>query len=230
MDNEIKLSKDGSVHVTNEIFNTTSHMISSMFALLGLVILIVKSSIMGDPWKIIGFSLYGTSLLCMLLCSTFHHGINAGSKIDSFLRLFDYIAIFPLIAGTYTPFCIITLRENSSWVTWGWSIFGVIWFIAIVGIVIKAVFPAVPKWVTNAIYVGMGWVGAVLIIPIFKILGWEASVLVVLGGLFYTIGSFIFYMEKPNPIIGKFGFHEIWHIFVILGGLSHFIVMYFYVL
>ncbi len=230
MDNEIKLSKDGSIHVTDEIFNTTSHMISSMFALLGLVILIVKSSMMGDAWKIIGFSLYGSSLLCMFLCSSFHHGINGGSKFDFLFRLFDYIAIFPLIAGTYTPFCIITLRENSSWVSWGWSIFGVIWFIAIVGIVIKAVFPSVPKWVTNAIYVGMGWVGAVLIIPIFKILGWEASVLVVLGGLFYTIGSFIFYMEKPNPIAGKFGFHEIWHIFVILGALPHFIVMYFYVL
>lgn len=230
MNKERNVSKDGSAHVTDEVFNTASHMIAAMFALLGLVILIVQSSIQGNPWKIVSFSIYGTTLLLVFLFSTFHHGILGSRRLENLLKLFDYIAIFPLIAGTYTPFCLVTLRSDSYWKPWAWTIFGVIWFIGILGIVIKSVFPDIPKWVTNSIYVGMGWVGAVLIIPIFKILGLFPSLLIVLGGAFYTIGSVIFYIEKPNPVPGKFCFHEIWHIFVIAGGLSHYAVMFFYVL
>lgn len=225
-----KLSKDGSIHVTDEKFNTSSHMLGLMISLLGIVILIVAASVQKSPWKIVSFSLYGASLLGMFLFSTLHHGINSTHKIEEIFRLFDYVAIFPLIAGTYTPLCLVTMRSNDFWKPYAWCIFGVVWFLAILGICLKGSMSWLPKWVTTTIYVGMGWVGALLLIPVYQICGWSAVLLILLGGIFYTGGSLIFFLEKPNPIEGKFGFHEIWHIFVILGALSHYLVMLIYVL
>lgn len=224
------LSKDGSIHVTDEKFNTISHMLGLIISLLGVVILITVASVQKSPWKIVSFSLYGTSLLGMFLFSTLHHGINSTHKVEEIFRLFDYVAIFPLIAGTYTPLCLVTMRSNDSWKIYAWCIFGVVWFLAILGICLKCAMSWLPKWVTTTIYVGMGWVGALLLIPVYQICGWIASLLILLGGIFYTGGSLIFFLEKPNPIEGKFGFHEIWHIFVILGALLHYLVMLIYVL
>ncbi|HOV15195.1 MAG TPA: hemolysin III family protein [Spirochaetota bacterium] len=218
-------SKDGSKFVTDEVFNTASHLSGSMAALLGMVILIVKSSYMGDPWKIVSFSIYGVTLLMVFFASTMHHGINSSKKIEQLLRLFDYIAIFPLIAGTFTPLCLVKLRTPI-----GWAVFGVIWALAIIGIVVKSVFPQIPKWATNTIYISMGWIGGILAIPLFPIIGVKGFLLLLFGGIFYSSGTFIYYNEKPNPIPGKFGFHEIWHIFVIFGALSHYLLMYFFVL
>ena len=225
-----KLSKDGSIHVTDEKFNTISHMLGLMISLLGVVILIVAASVQKSPWKIVSFSLYGASLLGMFLFSTLHHGINSTHKIEEIFRLFDYVAIFPLIAGTYTPLCLVTMRSNDFWKPYAWCIFGVVWFLAILGICLKGAMSWLPKWVTTTIYVGMGWVGALLLIPVYQICGWAAAFLILLGGIFYTGGSLIFFLEKPNPIEGEFGVHEIWHIFVILGALSHYLVMLIYVL
>lgn len=225
-----KISKDGSIHVTDEKFNTISHMLGLMISLLGVVILITTASVQKSPWKIVSFSLYGASLLGMFLFSTLHHGINSTHKIEEIFRLFDYVAIFPLIAGTYTPLCLVTMRSNDSWKLYAWCIFGVVWFLTILGICLKSTMSWLPKWVTTTIYVGMGWIGALLLISVYQIYGWIASFLILLGGIFYTGGSLIFFLEKPNPIEGKFGFHEIWHIFVILGALSHYLVMLIYVL
>lgn len=220
-----KVSKDGSPHVTDEVLNTISHMAGSIFALMGMVLLIVKSSIAGKPWHIVSFSIYGTALLFVFLASTLHHGIEGKEKVEKFFRLIDYLAIFPLIAGTYTPLCLIMLRNGI-----GWSVFGVLWFLVIVGLLMKSLFPRIPKWVTNTLYVCMGWVGAIIVIPLFSRIGPLAIGITALGGVFYTAGSIIFYSEKPNPVPGKFGFHEIWHIFVILGAVSHYFLMYFFVL
>ncbi len=220
-----EVSKDGSKFVTDEIFNTSSHMAGSIAAFLGMAILIVKASFLADPWKIVSFSIYGLTLLAVFFASTMHHGINSSPKIEELLRLFDYIAIFPLIAGTFTPLCLVKLRTPI-----GWAIFGVIWVLAIIGVVIKSIFPQIPKWATNTIYISMGWIGGILAIPLFKVIGLWGFLLLLLGGIFYSSGTFIYYNEKPNPIPGKFGFHEIWHIFVILGALSHYMLMYFIVL
>ena len=129
-DQKRKLSKDGSVHVTDEKFNTMSHMLGLMISLLGVAILIVSASIQKAPWKIVSFSLYGFSLLGMFLFSTLHHGINSSHKIEEIFRLFDYAAIFPLIAGTYTPLCLVTMRGDDFWRPYAWCIFGVVWFFA----------------------------------------------------------------------------------------------------
>ena len=222
---EKKLSKDGSTHVTDEIFNSASHLVGAIFSLLAISILIVKSSVAGKPWHIISFSIYGSSLLFVFIASTLHHGLNSSKKIESILKLFDYFAIFPLIAGTYTPLCLILLKNSI-----GWTIFGVVWALAITGLTIKAIFPEIPKWVTNTVYISMGWIGAVIVIPLYSIIGLPGLFFLAFGGFFYSTGFVIFYIEKPNSIPGKFGFHEIWHIFVILGALSHFFMMYFFVL
>lgn len=219
-------SKDGSINVTDEVFNTISHMAGAIFSLVGLVVLVVFSSVMANPWKIVGFSIYGFSLFFLFLFSCLHHGVEGKEKTEELLRLFDYIAIFPLIAGTFTPLCLVILHNNPL----GWSIFGVIWAIAAVGIILKAALPKLPKWVFMTLYISMGWIGAIIVIPLFPRIQWQGVSLIALGGVFYTIGAVIFTREKPNPLPGKFGFHEIWHIFVILGALSHFLLMFFYVL
>ena len=220
-----KLSKDGSIHVTDEIFNTVSHTAGAIFSLLGMVLLIALSSVAGKIWHIVGFSLYGASLFMLFLASAFHHGIDSTERLNRFFRLFDYLSIFALIAGTYTPICLILSRD-----AWGWSVFGVIWALAAAGITIKAVFPNVPKWFTNTLYVCMGWVGVVLVFHAMPAIGALGLTLILIGGVLYSAGAVIFYIEKPNPVPGKFGFHEIWHLFVLAGAVVHFAFMFFIVL
>jgi len=175
---------------------------------------------MSKPWHIVSFSIYGTSLIALFLASTLHHGINTSKRVEFILRLFDYFSINSLIAGTFTPLCLIFLRN---WL--GWTVLGVIWFLASIGIVIKAIIPKIPKWFTNTLYITMGWIGITIAIPLFKIINWQGIGLLLLGGIFYTAGFIIYNIEKPNPIKGKFGFHEIWHIFVLLGAASHYFMM-----
>ncbi len=218
-------SKDGSIHVTDEVINTVTHMIGAVFSLLGMVLLIVISSSKGDPWYIVSFSIYGLSLLLLFLASTFHHGLNLSPKMNNFFRLFDYLAIYFLIAGTYTPFCLILSRN-----VWGWSVFGVVWTLAAVGITIKSVFPEVPRWVSHTLYLSMGWVGVVLLVKLIPVMGIKGFSLVAAGGIMYTVGAAVYYFEKPNPVPGKFGFHEIWHLFVLAGAAFHFFFMYFIVM
>ncbi|MDC7226678.1 MAG: hemolysin III family protein [Spirochaetales bacterium] len=217
-----QLSKDGSIHVTDEIFNTISHTAGAIFSLLGMVLLITLSATQGKIWHVVGFSIYGASLFTLFLASAFHHGINSSDRLNSFFRLFDYLSIFTLIAGTYTPLCLIFSRD-----AWGWSVFGVVWALAAAGITIKSIFPTLPKWFTNTLYVCMGWVGVVLIFHVLPAITLTGLLYLLIGGVFYSVGAVIFYIEKPNPVPGKFGFHEIWHLFVLAGALVHFAFMFF---
>lgn len=220
-----KLSKDGSPHVTDEIFNTVTHLTGAIFAVLGTVMLVVESAAAGKVWHVVSFGVYGSSLILLFIASALHHGINASRRTEEFLRTLDYLAIFPLIAGTYTPFCLIALRG-----VLGWSIFGVVWGIAAVGIVLKASIVTLPKWISNTFYLSLGLMSIVLIVPLSAALGAAAVGLLILGGIFYIGGNVIFSIERPNPLPGKFGFHEIWHLFVLAGALSHYLMMYFFIL
>ena len=215
------LSKDGSIHVTDEVINTVTHMTGAIFSLLGSVLLIAQAAEAGKIWHIVSFSIYGAGLLMLFTASTFHHGLNLGRKSDALFRLFDYLAIFFLIAGTYTPLCLVLSRN-----LWGWSIFGVVWALTALGITVKAVFPQIPRWVTQTLYLCIGWVGIVLIIRTIPIMGLEGFLYLLVGGLFYTAGAAIYYFEKPNPLPGKLGFHEIWHLFVLTGAAAHFLFMF----
>jgi hemolysin III len=217
-------SKDGSSRVTDESFNTASHMVGAVFALLGSVFLIVDAALAEKMWHLVSFSIYGLFLFLLFLASALHHGIQAGPKAQHVLRQLDYLAIFPLIAGTYTPICLVVLRGPV-----GWSVFGVIWALAVFGIALKASIAGLPKWFTSTLYLAMGLMSLVMIVPLFRTLPLGALLLLVLGGAFYVSGNVIFSLEKPNPVPGKFGFHEIWHLFVLAGALSHYLMMYVYV-
>lgn len=218
-------SKDGSLHVTDERFNTASHLAASIFSLLGMVLLVVYASMGGTVWHIVSFSVYGLSLVSLFVFSALHHGVEGSRKLEDILRSFDYYAIFVLIAGSFTPFCLVVLRGPV-----GWSVFGVSWVVAAVGITLKAVFPEMPKWVFLTIYATMGWLGVAVAIPLVEILPWPAVALLLGGGVAYTAGAVVFSKERPNPVPGVFGFHEIWHVMVILGALTHYLCMLLYVL
>lgn len=221
----MRLSKDGSRHVTDEKINTCTHLAAAVFALLGAVMLIAKAGLQGKPLHVVSFSIYGFSLVFMFIASVLHHGVNSGRRLEGFLVVLDYSAIFLLIAGTITPVSLVVLHG-----VFGWSLFGVAWALAIGGIVLKAVFPAVDKWITSTLYLAMGWLGVLAAVPVYRQLGWMPLLFLALGGILYSAGAFVFSLEKPNPLPGRFGFHEIWHLFVISGAASHFVFLYFFVL
>lgn len=148
--------------------------------------------------------------------------------MEARLRMFDYLAIYPLIAGTFTPFCLVCLHSSVI----GWSFFGVAWFLAFVGMFLTARFGVdrIPKWMSMTFYITIGWLGGVLSCWLLPVIGFGGLFLFILGGLAYTLGGYVYTSEQPNPVPGKFGFHEIWHIAVILGAGFHYGVVYLYVL
>jgi hemolysin III len=219
------LSRDGSRHVTNEVINTVSHLAAACFALLGSVLLIAQASVHSKPWSIAAFSIYGASLVALFTFSTLHHGLNGSKRVNSLLRTLDYAAIFALIGGTVTPISLILYRN-----IYGWSIFGVVWAIAALGITLRAVHHALPKHITNTLFIVLGWLPAVLVLVGGTSLPFGALALLGVGGVLYSGGFVLFVAERPNPKPGVFGFHEIWHILVALAATSHYLFMYWYVL
>lgn len=222
-----EFSRDGSIHVTDEVFNSISHLAALFLSILGSILLIVESSAQGAPWKIVSFSIYGLSLCNLFASSTLHHSITTTPEWERYFQTLDYLAIFPLIAGTFTPLCLVILKNT----TIGWTFFGTVWTLSIISMIMVAkYFTKTPKWVTMTLYITLGWMGAFLTYFMAPILGWTGVAWMIVGGLWYTIGGVIYTLEVPNPVPGKFGFHEIWHLFVILGASSHWFLMYHHVL
>lgn len=228
MDGQERLvSKGGATEVTDEVVNTATHFVGLMLSILGVSVLVTAASVEGKVWHIVAFAIYGSTLVLLYLASILHHAIHSTPGIEAFFLSLDYIAIFPLIAGTFTPFCLVMLHD--SWV--GWMFFGVTWGIAISGILLVAILQQkLPRWVNFTMYITLGWFGAALGLCILPIVGLFACFLIALGGVLYTVGGAVFMLEKPNLIPGVLGFHEIWHIFVLLASLTHWVVMYAYVL
>ena len=201
-----------------ERFNSISHLVGAALALAALVILVVFASLKGDPWKIVSFSIYGTTLFLLYTLSTLYHSLRGRIK-DIFQKL-DHVAIYFLIAGSYTPFTLVTLRG-----VWGWSLFGIVWGLAIVGIVIDGLHREGPRVYQMIIYLLMGWVVLVALYPLLQNLPTGGIIWLVVGGLLYT-GGMVFYAldEKLKHA------HGIWHLFVLAGSISHFITIFIYVL
>ena len=148
-------SRDGSIHATDEVFNAASHLAALILSILGAAILIVDASAQGAPWKIVSFSIYDASLIFLFGSSTLHHAIEG--PWEDFLRMLDYFAIYPLIAGTFTPLCLVFYHQDPA----GWTFFGTIWGLALVGMVLTATCIArVPKWFSTTLYITLGWLGA----------------------------------------------------------------------
>ncbi len=214
------VSKDGSPRVTDERVNAITHLGAAVFALLGSAVLITESAARGLPWHVVGFSVYGASLVGLFVASTLHHGVNAGPRMERWLRTLDYLAIFLLIAGTFTPVCLTIARGP-----FGWSLLGVVWGVALGGMALRMIRPDLPGWVTSTLYVCLGWLGTMLAPSVLAATGWPGLALLAAGGLLYTGGVAIFALERPNPWPGRFGFHEIWHLLVIAAAACHYGLM-----
>lgn len=199
------------------------------FLLFGLVILIVFASIWGNAYHIVSFSIFGATLLLLYLFSTLYHWLNLPEKGVSVFRKFDHIMIYIFIAASYTPICLVPLRGP-----WGWTIFGVIWGFAILGTILSAIWIKAPRAITTGIYLFMGWTVLIAIYPLVNTFN-DAGLLyslwwLVIGGIFYTIGGIIYAFKVPKVKFKGWGFHELFHIFVMLGSACHYWFILHYVL
>lgn len=201
----------------DEVFNSISHLIGACLAIAGLVVLIVRASQLGDPWKIVSFSVYGATLVILYLLSTIYHSTRGRVK-DVFQKL-DHIAIYLLIAGTYTPFALVSLRG-----TRGWIIFGIIWGLAITGIIQENLLTAKRRILSLVIYLSMGWLALAILRPLMQTLTQAGLLWMLAGGLFYTVGVIFYALDKKI----SYG-HPIFHIFVLAGSACHYFTILFYV-
>lgn len=208
-----------------------THLAGAIASVVGLVFLILQavsnSSEIG--WDVVSVSIFGTGLILLYTFSSLYHLLNVGEKATTILRKFDHIMIYILIAATYTPICLGPLRGP-----WGWSIFGIVWGLAIIGTILTIVWLNAPRWLTTGIYLAMGWTVIIAIYPIITIfteLGQLTSLWWLLaGGISYTIGAIIYGLKWPHFKNNYFGFHELFHLFVILGSLCHYWFILHYVL
>lgn len=201
-----------------EKLNVISHGIGLFLSIVALVLLVVYASKYGSIWHIVSFSIYGASLIVLYSASTFYHYVQ-NPKLRHRLNIFDHAAIYVLIAGTYTPFTLVVLK---GWV--GWTIFGVSWGLALLGIILKLFFIGRFDKISTIAYVLMGWLIIFAIKPLVSNLPFEGLMWLLGGGISYTVGAILYSIKgvKYN--------HAIFHIFVLLGSFSHFMAIFFYVL
>lgn len=202
-----------------EKFNSISHLTGALLAIAACVILVVQSAHTGDPWKIVSSAIYGAMLIVLYSFSTLYHSIR-GERAKDVLRKFDHCSIYLLIAGTYTPFMLVTLRGS-----WGWSLFGVVWGLALVGIVQEIWLAKGLRILSLVIYVLMGWLAVIAIQPLIDTLTWSGFYWLAAGGLFYT-GGIVFYATDHKLRHG----HGVWHLFVLAGSVCHFFTVLWYVI
>jgi hemolysin III len=200
-----------------ERFNGFSHLVGAALALAGAVVLIVMAARQGDPWKIVSFSVYGTCLFSLYAFSSLYHGMRGHAK--AIFRRFDHLAIYLLIAGTYTPFTLVTLRGD-----WGWSLFGAIWGLAVIGMALEFLPRRGARILPVVIYLLMGWLALIALKPLLQTLPWAGFVWLLLGGLFYTFGIIFYALDAKLRHA-----HGVWHLFVLAGSVSHFVAIYLYV-
>ena len=200
-----------------ERFNSISHLVGAVAALAGLVVVVVAAARQGDPWKIVSFSIYGATLFFLYTVSTLYHSLRGKAK--QFFRKLDHYSIYFLIAGTYTPFTLVTLRGG-----WGWTIFGVIWGLTVLGIFVESLPQGGNRSWSVLVYVLMGWLVLVALKPLLEALPIAGFWWLLVGGCFYT-GGLVFYFldEKVRH------FHGVWHLFVLAGSVCHYLTILFFV-
>lgn len=173
-----------------------------------------------------GFIVFSISLMLLYGASTIYHTLRLSPEKIAFLRRIDHMMIFVLIAGTYTPVCLVTLQGK-----WGTILLSAIWAIAIAGVFMKIFWMGAPRWLSTMIYVIMGWLSITAFVPLMKAVGWGGFGMLLAGGIAYTVGALIYALKKPNlAILKSFGFHEIFHVFVMIGSGFHIAFMFLYVL
>lgn len=203
-----------------------THLFGAVISLVGMLVLINNCSIVGKTNNILAFVIFGLSLIGLYTASSVYHMVNnISKKAIKMLRKLDHSMIFVLIAGTYTPICIITLKGAI-----GNILLAVIWSMAILGIVSKLFWFNAPRWLYTLMYVVMGWVAVFVLAPLARILPISGIAWLVAGGVLYTVGALVYALKWPIKNAKYFGFHEIFHIFVLMGSFCHYWLMLKYVL
>jgi hemolysin III len=205
-----------------EPVNGLTHFFAAIVAAVGLIALIVIG--WHNVVKEISLSVYGVSLVLLFAASATYHMVKAQPKIIENLRKLDHSAIYLLIAGSYTPICAIMFTGF-----WKWGLLAIIWSLAVIGIIVKLFIINAPRWVTAGVYIVMGWLALAAVGEMLRALPTGALIWLLVGGLTYTLGAVVYITKKLDFFPGKFGFHEVWHIFVILAALAHFIAISVYI-
>ncbi len=201
-----------------EKFNAWSHLIGAVLAAIGAVWLLALASATGDVWKIVAVAIYGVTLLLLYSISTLYHSLRGPAK--RVMQKLDHLSIYLLIAGSYTPFCLITLRGP-----WGWSLFGIVWSLALIGMLQEIKPRSEARVLSLIIYAVMGWIVLVAVKPLIAALGMTGFTWLAAGGVLYTVGIIFFAYDSRFR-----HWHGIWHLFVMAGSLLHFVAILFYVL
>lgn len=207
------------VHATlgEEIANSITHAVGAALSVAGLVVMVVVAATRGTSSHVVACAVYGSSLVSLYLSSTLYHALARGRAKEVF-RILDHSSIYLLIAGTYTPFTLVTLRG-----AWGWGLFGTVWTLAVLGIVFKCFFTGRLHVLSTTVYVVMGWIAVVAIRPLWQALPVPGLLWLLAGGVLYTLGVAFFALRWRYS-------HMIWHLFVLAGSLCHFGAVYRYVL
>ncbi|QJA09640.1 hemolysin III family protein [Romboutsia sp. CE17] len=209
-----------------EAVNGITHLIGAILAFAGLLALVIKTTIK-DPsvMSLSAVIIFGISLILLYSASATYHLTIAGDDRIKFLRKIDHSMIFILIAGSYAPFCLISLKGIE-----GFILFGILLFIAILGVCFKLIWFNCPRWISTLIYVAMGWMAIFVIKPLYHSLSIDGLILLVAGGLAYTVGAVIYGLKPSFLKFKNFEYHEIFHLFIMLGSILHFICVYVYVI
>ena len=195
-----------------------THLASAAAALIGMAALLLLSE--KTTARIISLTIYGASLVLLFLASGTYHAVRSTPEVVQIFRKIDHAAIYLLIAGSYTPFCMIAFSGF-----WKWGLLAIIWALAGTGIVIKVFTVQAPRWVTAGVYVAMGWLSVLALREMLAALSTGTILWLFTGGVIYTLGALVYVTKKMEIIPGVFGFHEVWHIFVTLGAAAHFIAV-----
>jgi hemolysin III len=204
-----------------EPFNGASHLVGLVLACAGTWILLRWAS---GPGEVVAFSIYGATLILLYGSSFLYHSLPVTGRPLNALRTLDHIAIYFLIAGTYTPVALITLHSRL-----GWSLLAAVWLIALAGIPFKLLYLDAPVWLSTSTYLAMGYLSLVAIVPLAQAVSLSGLLWLVAGGMAYTVGAVIYSRRRPDPFPGRFGHHEIWHLLVMAGSGCHFAFMVYHV-
>lgn len=201
-----------------EPVNSLTHWVGAFLAMIGLIVLLIVG--WSTPAKIISLTIYGVSLIGMFSASATYHMVQVKDKALEVFRKIDHSAIFLLIAGTYTPFCV-----NAFTGFWKWGMLAIVWSLAVIGIVVKIFYIRAPRWVNAGIYVLMGWLSVTAAGEMLSALPAWVFAWMIIGGVVYTLGAIVYATKIFNFVPGVFGFHEVWHIFVLVAAAAHFVAV-----
>ncbi len=199
-----------------------SHLVGSVLALVAMAVLLASTRV--SAWHYVSFSIYGACLFALYLASGLTHSLRCKPSMDDMLERFDYAAIFALIAGTYTPLCLTALRGPV-----GWTLFGIEWVLAAIGVVAVMITRERPRKLTMTLYLVMGWMLVLVLGPVLRMMPAGSVPWLVAGGVCYSVGAVVFALEWPRFWPGRFGSHDVWHTLVLAGSFCHFVVMLWFI-